>query len=120
MQYKLNMVHIILNDNAFGMIKWKQRLAGFESWGLDLVNPDFVTLAKAYGVHGRRVTEADEFASILQSCLDTEGTYLIEVPFSYDSMSAELQRVPAKAEAAVRKVAEEYSTCVIENCLMDE
>ena len=121
MQYKLNIVHIILNDNAFGMIKWKQGLAGFENWGLDLVNPDFVMLAKAYGVHGHRVTKADEFASILQSCLDTEGTHLIEVPFSYESMSAELKRVPAKAEAAVKQVTEEYGSCACfsENSQLD-
>lgn len=41
LQYKLDgSVHVILNDSAFGMIKWKQETVGFDEWGLDLLNPD--------------------------------------------------------------------------------
>jgi acetolactate synthase-1/2/3 large subunit len=40
---------IILDDNAYGMIKWKQHNAGFIDYGLDLKNPDFVRLAEAFG-----------------------------------------------------------------------
>lgn len=38
----LNLTVMILNDNAYGMIKWKQHGMGFADFGLDFTNPDFV------------------------------------------------------------------------------
>lgn len=32
-QYNMDVVHVILNDSSFGMIKWKQEHAGFDDWG---------------------------------------------------------------------------------------
>lgn len=98
------------------MIKWKQGLAGFENWGLDLENPDFVKLAEAYGAHGYRVTNADEFAPILKKCLETDGTHLIEVPFSYEWMATELTKVPSRAEKVVDQLKSEFGECVFEKC----
>ena len=48
----LNIVVIIINDKAFGMIKWKQAGMGFPNFGMDMTNPDFVKLAEAYGCVG--------------------------------------------------------------------
>lgn len=81
----LNLTVLVLNDNAYGMIKWKQNLAGFDKFGLNLGNPDFVKYAESYGVKGYRVTSADEFLHILKECLHTnpEGPKLIEVPVDY-------------------------------------
>lgn len=98
------------------MIKWKQGLAGFQNWGLDLENPDFVKLAEAYGAHGHRVEKADEFAVILKQCLETDGTHLIEVPFSYDWMAKELTKVPAMAEKVVGQLKNEFGECIFEQC----
>ena len=39
---------IILNDNAYGMIKWKQEGGGMQNFGLDFGNPDFVKYAESY------------------------------------------------------------------------
>jgi len=81
----LNLTVLVLNDNAYGMIKWKQNLAGFDKFGLNLGNPDFVAYANSYGVKGYRVTSADEFSHLLHECLHTspEGPKLIEVPVDY-------------------------------------
>jgi acetolactate synthase-1/2/3 large subunit len=81
----LNLTVLVVNDNAYGMIKWKQNLAGFDRFGLDLGNPDFVAYANSYGVKAYRVTSADEFSHILHECLYTnpEGPKLIEVPVDY-------------------------------------
>jgi len=43
---KLDITVLILNDSAYGMIKWKQENAGFDDFGLDLGNPDFVKYAE--------------------------------------------------------------------------
>jgi len=110
-QYGLNVVHVILNDNAFGMIKWKQAGAGFTNWGLDLKNPDFVALAKSYGAHGHRVESADEFAPLLQKCLDAPGTHVIEVPFSYEWISERLKKIPAEVHDLHKQIYKEFGQC---------
>lgn len=81
----LNLTVLILNDNAFGMIKWKQNHSGFDRFGLDLCNPDFVQYAESYGAKGYRVTKADEFLKLLHECLflSPPGVKLIEVPVEY-------------------------------------
>ncbi|XP_073387654.1 uncharacterized protein [Physcomitrium patens] len=82
---KLNLTVIVLNDNGYGMIKWKQNLAGFEEFGLNLGNPDFIAFANSYHVKGYRVTRADEFSDILHECFYTskDGVKLVEVPIDY-------------------------------------
>ncbi|KAL6054348.1 Acetolactate synthase large subunit [Balamuthia mandrillaris] len=79
----LDLVVMILNDNAYGMIQWKQAAAGFESWGLSYTNPDFVKYAEAYGAHGHRVNKPDELLSVLTECLNSKGVHLIDVPINY-------------------------------------
>ena len=52
---KLNLVVLILDDNGYGMIRWKQAVDDFPDWGLTFGNPDFVKYAEAYGAKGSRV-----------------------------------------------------------------
>ena len=40
---------LILEDWAYGMIRWKQAVDNFPDWGLTFGNPDFVKYAEAYG-----------------------------------------------------------------------
>jgi len=79
----LDLVVIILNDNAFGMIKWKQEGMGFENFGLDYKNPDFVQYAQAYGATGYRPTSCDEFNDILEDVIDSPGVHLIDLAVDY-------------------------------------
>ncbi len=85
----LDLVVIILRDDAYGMIKWKQEAMGFDNFGLDYGNPNFVAYAKSYGANGWRVTETDDFAARLTHCLETPGVHLIDMPVDY----SENQRV---------------------------
>jgi len=79
----LNLVVIILNDNSYGMIKWKQEGMGFDNFGLDYNNPDFVKYAQSYGAIGHRPTSDDNFQEILTKCLDTDGVHLIDLSVDY-------------------------------------
>jgi len=100
---ELNMVIIILNDNAYGMIKWKQEGMGFDNFGLDYNNPDFVKYAESYGAHGYRVTSSDHFTETLNACLETnEGVHLIECPMDY-SLNHEIlhERIKNKAKELI-------------------
>jgi acetolactate synthase I/II/III large subunit len=114
MQYNLDIVHVILNDNAFGMIKWKQESGGFGDWGLDLLNPDFGALAQSYGATGHRVASADEFAPLLQECINSKGTHVIEVPFSYERMAAQLKEIPGDVARITKQLEEDLGKCYFE------
>lgn len=94
----LNMTVIILNDNAFGMIKWKQEGMGFDNFGLDYTNPDFVKYAEAYGANGYHITSSDDFTQTLEKCLNTKGVHLIDCPVDY-SLNHAILNVGIKAKA---------------------
>jgi len=79
----LDMVVIILNDSAYGMIKWKQEGMGFNNFGLDYGNPDFVKYAESYGATGHRPTSHIEFRKVLQQALDSKGVHLIDLAVDY-------------------------------------
>ena len=56
---------------------------GFEPFGLDYGNPDFVKYAESYGAHGHRVERADQLLPLLEKCLNSPGVHLVEVPVDY-------------------------------------
>ena len=79
----LNITVLILNDNSYGMIRWKQANMGFADWGLTYGNPDFVKYAEAYGANGYRVESASHLPELLQHTLSTPGVHLIDCPVDY-------------------------------------
>ena len=80
----LNIVALVLRDDAYGMIKWKQANMGFANWGLDFGNPDFVKYAEAYGAKGHRVDSAEALAPLVRGCHEAGGVHLIDCPVNYD------------------------------------
>jgi len=80
---KLNLVVLVLRDDGYGMIRWKQAGGGFPDWGLEFGNPDFVLYAESYGAKGHRVEKAEGFTSLLESCYSDGGVHLVEVPVDY-------------------------------------
>ena len=64
---KLNLVVLVLEDRAYGMIRWKQEVDAFPDFGLEFGNPDFVAYAKSYGAKGSRVGKASELATALEA-----------------------------------------------------
>ena len=80
---KLHIVVLVLRDNAYGMIKWKQAKMGLKDFGLDYGNPDFVKYAEAYGANGHRVTNSPNLLTTMQICHEQPGVHVIEVPVDY-------------------------------------
>jgi acetolactate synthase-1/2/3 large subunit len=80
-KYGINAVVIVFNDNAFGNVLRDQK-AAFEgrTIGVELVNPDFVKLAEAYGARGVRAHGADGLEAALREALEIDAPTLIEVP----------------------------------------
>lgn len=81
----LDLVVVILRDDAYGMIKWKQANMGFEEFGLDYGNPDFVQYANSYGAQGHRLTATEALVPLLEECFNTPGVHLVEVPVDYSA-----------------------------------
>jgi acetolactate synthase-1/2/3 large subunit len=79
----LNLVVLVLEDNAYGMIRWKQEVDGFADFGLRFGNPDFVAYAKAYGAKGSRVSSASGLAACLEAAFAGGGVHLVVVPVDY-------------------------------------
>ena len=79
----LDLVVLILQDNAYGMIRWKQAADGYPDFGMTFGNPDFVAYAKAYGVKGSRVESADGLVPALEAAFAGGGVHLVAVPVDY-------------------------------------
>lgn len=79
----LDLTVLILNDNAYGMIRWKQANMGFADFGLNYNNPDFVQYAQSYGANGYRVESAAHLKELLAQCRDTPGVHVIDCPVDY-------------------------------------
>lgn len=79
----LNLTVLILRDDAYGMIRWKQANMGFTDFGLTYGNPDFVKYAQSYGAFGHQVESAAHLAELLRHCRDTPGVHLIDCPVDY-------------------------------------
>jgi len=92
---KLDIVVIILNDNAYGMIQWKQEGEGFPKYGLEYANPDFVTYAESFGATGHRPTSVTEFEDILCDALKSKGVQVIDLAVDY-SLNHEILNVLLK------------------------
>jgi acetolactate synthase-1/2/3 large subunit len=79
---QINVVTVVFNDNALGNVARDLD----EHWGgkfaADLHNPDFVRLAEAYGLVGRRAKEPTEVGRLVADAVQMDRPVLIEVPVS--------------------------------------
>jgi len=98
---KMNITVLILNDNSYGMIRWKQANMGFKDWGLTYGNPDFVKYAESYGANGYRVESAAGLPALLKKCLDTPGVNLIDCPVDYSDNDSILNKQIKELSAAL-------------------
>ena len=96
----LDLIVIILNDSAYGMIKWKQKNMNFGDYGLDFKNPDFKKYADSYGATGHRLEATDDLVPLIEKCQSEGGVHLIDVPVDYSDndriLNVELPQRSAK------------------------
>jgi acetolactate synthase-1/2/3 large subunit len=76
-------VVLVIRDDAYGMIRWKQTAGGFHDWGLEFGNPDFIAYAKSYGAEGHRIETTDQLLPTLERAYREGGVHLIDVPVDY-------------------------------------
>lgn len=80
-RYHISLTTVVFDDQAFGNVKrTQQREFGGHILGSDLVNPDFVALARAFGIEGAVAHTPDELQHQLTDALAADEPYLITVP----------------------------------------
>ncbi len=79
-QYNLDIKIIVLNNNFLGMVRQWQQLFFEKRYSFtEMKNPDFVGIAKAYGLASQKVTSRDQLENAVQEMLDHKGPYVLEV-----------------------------------------
>lgn len=80
MQFKPNVKILILNNSFLGMVRQWQQLFHEKRYSfVDIQSPDFVQLASAYGIPGQSVNQRENLKDALQTMLQHDGSYLLEV-----------------------------------------
>ncbi len=78
MQEKLNVKIIVLNNNFLGMVRQWQELFFEKRYSATVMeNPDFVAIAKAYGIASNSVEKREELDKAIAEMLETDGAYLL-------------------------------------------
>jgi acetolactate synthase-1/2/3 large subunit len=80
MQFNIAVKIVILNNNFLGMVRqWQQLFFDRRYSFTDIKNPDFLTIAKGYGIEGKKVEDRSELKLNLTNLLSNSKSYLIEV-----------------------------------------
>jgi acetolactate synthase-1/2/3 large subunit len=80
MQFKPNVKIMILNNCFLGMVRQWQQLFHEKRYSfVDIQSPDFVQVAKGYGIPGNSVSQREELRTAMKTMLDHDGSYLLEV-----------------------------------------
>ncbi len=91
-------VTVIWRDDAYGVIEWKQMQRFHRAFGVKFGNPDFIALAKSFGLPGFRVSRTEDFLPTLSRALALDGPSVVEVAVDYGEnlrLSARLAQKPS-------------------------
>jgi acetolactate synthase I/II/III large subunit len=79
-QEKLPVKIVILNNRFLGMVRQWQELFFEKRYSFtNILSPDFVKVADAYGIPGQLVNTRENLENALQTMLDAKGPYLLEI-----------------------------------------
>ncbi|RGE21479.1 acetolactate synthase large subunit [Leucobacter sp. wl10] len=79
----LDLVVMVLEDGAYGMIRWKQAVEGLADYGMTFRNPDFAAYARAYGATGHRVDDIADLGGVLERAFAAGGVHVVAAPIDY-------------------------------------
>ena len=80
LHYRIPVKLIVLNNSFLGMVRqWQDMFFSKRYASTEMVNPDFITIAKGYGIDAKCVSERDELKDSIAEMLNTDGPYILEV-----------------------------------------
>jgi acetolactate synthase-1/2/3 large subunit len=79
-QSEIGVKIVILNNNFLGMVRqWQQLFFDKRYSSTEMINPDFVAIAKGFFVKARKVESREEISGAIDEMLQHKGSYLLEV-----------------------------------------
>lgn len=80
MQFKPDVKIIILNNQFLGMVRQWQQLFHEKRYSfVDITSPDFVQVAKGFGIPGKSISKREDLQSSLKEMLENKGSFLLEI-----------------------------------------
>ncbi|HPA87328.1 MAG TPA: thiamine pyrophosphate-dependent enzyme, partial [Bacteroidales bacterium] len=80
LHYRIPVKLIVLNNSFLGMVRqWQDMFFSKRYASTEMVNPDFITIAKGYGIDAKCVSERDELKDSIAEMLKTDGPYILEI-----------------------------------------
>ncbi|PPF44455.1 ubiquinone-dependent pyruvate dehydrogenase [Pseudoclavibacter sp. AY1F1] len=86
-QSKLPVKIVVFNNSSLNFVEVEMKAAGFVNYGTDLENPNFADVAKAIGIHGRRVENPNDLEDALREAFEHDGPALIDVVTARQELS---------------------------------
>jgi len=83
MRLGLAIVILVWNDNAYGLIEWKQINKFGRSSNIKFNNPDFVKYAESFGAKGYRVEKTEDLLPTLERAIKDDTVVIIDCPVDY-------------------------------------
>jgi acetolactate synthase-1/2/3 large subunit len=83
LRYQIPIVVLLLNDNAYGFVKWKQKNLHLQDFGMKLSNPDFAKYAQSFGAWGVRIERGKSLARALEEAFSLNTVAVVECPIDY-------------------------------------
>ena len=79
-QQRLDVKIVVLNNEFLGMVRqWQQLFFDKRYASTEMINPDFIAIAKAYGIAAKCVDQREELSPAIATMLNTPGPYFLEV-----------------------------------------
>jgi acetolactate synthase-1/2/3 large subunit len=86
MQYRIPVKIILLNNSFLGMVRqWQEMFFNKRYASTELVNPDFVALAAAYGIPALSVSDRNKLKPAVKTMLETDGPFVLEAKVSKEA-----------------------------------
>ncbi len=94
MQSEFNIKMIVLNNHHLGMVRqWQELFFDKRYSETPMMNPDFITIAKAYGIKGKEIFKREELNDAIEEMIAHDGSYLLEV--NVEEMGMVYPMIPA-------------------------
>lgn len=80
MQFGAKVKILVLNNEFLGMVRqWQQLFHDRRYSFVNITSPDFVTVAKGYGIPGRSIRDRTDLTQAVKEMIDYDGSYFLEV-----------------------------------------
>jgi len=80
LHYKIPVKIIVLNNSFLGMVRqWQDMFFSKRYASTEMINPDFVTIAKGYNIPAKCISERKDLKQSIEEMLESDGPYMLEI-----------------------------------------